>query len=946
MKKIIGYLFYIVGFYFLYNLIFSGFPLLIDSAKFEDVAAIIGASIGFIIVGVLIFLLLKFANRWTEFKRNHFYGIFAIISFLGFINEKDVLPFNDDNKYIIWSEKNVDWTNFREVKSKKDSFSASIYSKIFCPREITKNNSSIYAYMSPKISEKLNDSLLGPQLLIHEQYHFNITEYYARLLRKAIIQIGSDELTIDDIQRLYQKYELKRDSLQDVYDSISDHNVKRYEQRYWELKIDKSLRETAYYKIPNLYHYYNFNKQGTNFYRQILQTFNGNILTSYPINKEEIKYGESYEVVKSWNTTTIKFYKNGKLNNGGIFKTAITKITKKWNDNIEIHYYNEDETYNTKLSHCVYKRSINDDNVRINQYFNSVGQRVNNENGIFETQWEIINDTIAYSSYFDKEGLRIKNEKKVFHVKKHFDNKERVFKYENYGNDNRLISNKDNLAIYEIEYTSNNMFKTYKKFDENGEYLINTDSYNLEYVYDERGNIKKVVELDEHNAKINDKAEICIYEYSYDIYGNLTQIKRFNKNNLPVLGSDDYFQWVTKYDNIGRVTFEAQYYMEYTLKFYDDKWGATKIEYPNDSLIVKYNQDAYNYLINDETGVAIVNRYKNSKKETVKDVYFNVNKTFANINNGIVQYLYKYDDNGNKTEEISLDSLGNYINFKEDVAKICWEYDTNNNKTKTTYYNSELKLANASKNAAFNFYSYNKKNQVIERSYYTKKMEPIMYEGAFKTKYYPNEKGNDTLVQKYDIKNNFVKGVSIIKYEYNAYDNVVLESYHNDENRRVNNAEGISAIRYNYDNRQRTIGYNYFDIDDSEVNNKLGYSTKKNVLNDNGFIVSESFFDKNKTPVLGPENYHKKEVEWNDMDLDFRVSLFNVDNTLKEDNKGIAVYEYFRAKSGLLKVDRFYDKNNELTEDRSGAAEIYYQSNLNGLYYLDKKLNTKGEVLK
>ena len=78
----------------------------------------------------------------------------------------------------------------------------------------------------------------------------------------------------------------------------------------------------------------------------------------------------------------------------------------------------------------------------------------------------------------------------------------------------------------------------------------------------------------------------------------------------------------------------------------------------------------------------------------------------------------------------------------------------------------------------------------------------------------------------------------------------------------------------------------------------------------------------------------------------FVLTLFNIDDTLIEDDEGIAIYEYFRGASGLIKTERFYNKNHELTEGNSGAAEIYYQPNLNGLYYLDKRLNAKGEVIK
>lgn len=945
MKKIVGYLFYIFGFYLLYLIIFSALPKVIDNIKFEDTETIIGSFVGILLLTTPVFFLLKFANRWTKLKRKYFWGVFTTISVFAFVNEKEYVPFNYDNQYIIWSKKNVDWTNFREVESISNEFSAAIHSAIFCPRDISEENLSIYAYMSPSISEKLNDSLLDPQLLIHEQYHFNITEYYARLLRKAYIKIGSDELTIKNSDKLYIKFDEERDSIQDLYDSITKHNLKRLEQRYWELKIDEWLRETAYYELPNLNHYYNYSRDKTNLYRRILHTFDGDVLTSYPVYKEQIKYGEVYEVTESWNTTTIKFYKNGKLENGGTYESAITKIIKNWDNTYEIHYYNKDESYNSNLPYCLYKCSINENNLFISEYYNIEGNRVNNDNKIYETQWEMLNDTTAFCTYYNKEGVAIKNKQDVYHVKKYFDDKRRVIKYENYGINNKLINDKSNLSIFEISYTDDHLKNTYKKFNKDGNYPINSDSYNLKYVYDERGKIKQSINLDTSNHKINDNDGICIYKYCYDIYGNCTQTKRFNKNNLPVLGNDYYFQWVTKYDSIGRVTFNAKYYMEYRLKYDDDEWGATKVEYPNDSLMVYYNQNVYNDLINDNSGVAITNNYKNSKGEIIRNEYFNKDNSFSNIKNEVVQYINKYDENGNQIELTALDSLGNYINSTADVAKTIWEYDANNNKIKTSYYNKDLKIANGTDNAAFNFYSYNKDNQLIERSYYNKKNEPLQFEEAFKTKFYPNKNGNDSLVKKYDTKDRLINGVCTIKYIYNKHNNVDIESYYNSKNIRTNNTSGISAIKHNYDNRQRLINYSFLDINDSIVNNQLGYAMVVYVLNENGSVISQSYFDKNSEPVLGPGNYHKKEFQWNEMDLGVGESFYDIDDSLKEDSEGFAVYEYPRAKSGLISYEKFYDKHCQLKEDNSGAAEIYYAPNLNGLYYLDKKINSKGEVL-
>lgn len=946
MKKVFGYLFYIIGFFLVYRLTSYGLKAVIESIKFDDTATIIGMIIGFLILALPVFFMLKFANRWTNLKRKYFVGIIVLISVFSFISEEELLPFNYDNEFIIWTEKNLNWSNFREVKSKSDGFSASIYSEIYCPREITENNSGVYAYMSPSKSDRLNDSLISNQLLIHEQYHFNITEYYARLLRKEIVKIGEDKLTIVDIQSLYDKYELKRDSVHDLYDSISDHNVKYHEQRYWELKIDELLRETAYYEMPNLYHYNSFTKEDTNFFKQIRLSETNEVLTSHPLSKEEMKYGEAYEVTESWGNVTVKFYKNGKLTNGGDFETAITKIIKSWWNGNEIHYYNADETYNSDLKFCVLKSKTNKNDRKVVTYFNENQERVNNDHGVYETHWQSLSDNSTLGSYYNKKGEQIKNKKGIYHLKKVFDKYGRIIKRESFDLDKSPMNDNSNLSIYKYKFNQQHLVIGYKEYDKNGNFPIHSDEYNLQFKYDEYGYTKEMINFNEHNTQINNKEGVCIYNYCYDKYGNDTQTKRYNSNNIPTLGTDDYFTRVTKYDSIDRIVFNAKYYFEHTLKFDEDTWGATKVEYPNDSTELQYNINAYNKLFNDTNGSAIIKSFFDKKGQTIKSEFFDKFKNYAKPKNGVVKNLYKYDDNGNEIESISLDSLGNYKSFQEDVAIVRWNYDDNNNKIKTTYFKNDNELANAYKEATYNFYTYNEDNKLIQRRYFNINMEPIMFDDAFKTKFYMNSKGNDTLIEFYDINDKLIEGVSSIKYKYDKLDNVILESYFDNNNELINNSNGVRVICYKYNNKNSIVQEYYLDANNQITNNTSGYAYIERTLNENGEIITESFFDKYKKPASGKNGFHKVVFEYNEADSTIKESRYDIHNNYKENKDGIAVFEFIRAKSGLIKQEKFYNKNGELTENSSGNAIINYKYSLNGLYYLGQVLNAKGELIK
>lgn len=89
IKKILGYVFYTIGFYLMYKLLTKGFPLLIENYKFSGLAETIGVGIGVLILIILIILLLWLANKWTQSKRKYFIMVLVFISLLSFILEDD-----------------------------------------------------------------------------------------------------------------------------------------------------------------------------------------------------------------------------------------------------------------------------------------------------------------------------------------------------------------------------------------------------------------------------------------------------------------------------------------------------------------------------------------------------------------------------------------------------------------------------------------------------------------------------------------------------------------------------------------------------------------------------------------------------------------------------------------------------------------------------------------
>src|SRR5690606_11856067 len=87
-----------------------------------------------------------------------------------------------------WSERLLTWDDFPIIDAIPGDYHAMVYSDIQFEGDREDQSLHIYAQMIPfKSGRVVAADIDGEQLLIHEQLHFNITEYHARLFRKEAI---------------------------------------------------------------------------------------------------------------------------------------------------------------------------------------------------------------------------------------------------------------------------------------------------------------------------------------------------------------------------------------------------------------------------------------------------------------------------------------------------------------------------------------------------------------------------------------------------------------------------------------------------------------------------------------------------------------------------------------------------------------------------------------
>lgn len=113
------------------------------------------------------------------------------------------------------------------------------------------NKVKITSYFHPCRSYVYNRKLFSDGLLTHEIYHFHITEYCARLLRKKVynfIQSGND-YNLSKNRREILIYER---TLQSQYDEETYHNYIQGKQIEWQNKIDSLLKSLEDFSNPTI----------------------------------------------------------------------------------------------------------------------------------------------------------------------------------------------------------------------------------------------------------------------------------------------------------------------------------------------------------------------------------------------------------------------------------------------------------------------------------------------------------------------------------------------------------------------------------------------------------------------------------------------------------------------------------------------------------------------
>lgn len=184
---------------------------------------------------------------------------FQFLLIIGFIfsygfSTVEQIDVERDSSLIYWDDRALTWDDFKGKAPKNTEFIALTHSAIrmVYGGEGTTLSFVVETVFYPKSSWKKKGAT--DHVLKHEQGHFDITEYYSRLLRKdlAALIFKKEENIGKDVEKLFRKHHKGAEDMQDEYDKDTNHSIDVEAQTEWDVKIQQLLDETKDYTTTSI----------------------------------------------------------------------------------------------------------------------------------------------------------------------------------------------------------------------------------------------------------------------------------------------------------------------------------------------------------------------------------------------------------------------------------------------------------------------------------------------------------------------------------------------------------------------------------------------------------------------------------------------------------------------------------------------------------------------
>lgn len=155
---------------------------------------------------------------------------------------------------ILWGEDpKLSWEDFRGKPDPESPFVASTHSSIVFSYSMKSVNGELSlttetdAFFYPEMSWYKKGEV-NAHILNHEQGHFDITELYARKLRKAFAEYKVTENYKKELSAIFTKLNNERQQMQNRYDKETNHSQNVEKEIQWQKLIATELQKYARWK--------------------------------------------------------------------------------------------------------------------------------------------------------------------------------------------------------------------------------------------------------------------------------------------------------------------------------------------------------------------------------------------------------------------------------------------------------------------------------------------------------------------------------------------------------------------------------------------------------------------------------------------------------------------------------------------------------------------------
>ncbi|MGB1309368.1 MAG: DUF922 domain-containing protein [Oceanihabitans sp.] len=156
---------------------------------------------------------------------------------------------------ITWNENyQLSWNDFKGPIATKTDAVATTASGITFSYAIKRSNkkavgfkTKIFAHFYPEKSwYKPQDA--NAHILAHEQFHFNLTELYARKFRMRVAALKISPSINTELENIHKEINEALSAMQNQYDTETNFSRNFEQQKLWQEKIKQALKQHTSYK--------------------------------------------------------------------------------------------------------------------------------------------------------------------------------------------------------------------------------------------------------------------------------------------------------------------------------------------------------------------------------------------------------------------------------------------------------------------------------------------------------------------------------------------------------------------------------------------------------------------------------------------------------------------------------------------------------------------------